>query len=128
MLDSLTQKMIDDGISIIEALDKTADKPTSAMWSFVNNEWIFLLASMSTRVERPEDRNPAGARIAKLIEELLPGGNIKFALTGPASRYFRNLSVIINTGPDDILGMQLSSNFVNGENTGDNYIYRLHIQ
>lgn len=128
MLELLTQEMRDEGIKIIEALDQTEDKPTSAMWSFINNEWIFMLASMSTRVERPEDRNPAGARIGKIIKEVVPGRDIKFALTGPSSRYFRNLSMMIGTGPDDISGIQMSNNFVNGENTGENYVYRLSIQ
>lgn len=128
MWDTLSQEMKEEGVKIIEALDKTEDKPTSAMWSFINDEWILMLASMSTRVERPEDRNPAGLRISKIIREVVPNRDVKFALTGPSSRYFRNLSMMINTGPDDISCIELSNNFMNGENTGENYVYRLNVQ
>lgn len=128
MLESLTQEMKEDGMKILAALDQTEDKPTSFMWSYINGDWVLLMANKSTRVERPEERDPVGARIAKVIRDIVPGKDIKFALTGPASRYFRNLSFMIGTGSDDISGISMSNNTFNGEDTGINYIYRLFIQ
>lgn len=128
MLKSLTKQMKEDGAKIVEALDKTEDKPTSAMWSFLQGEWIFLMASASTRVERPEDRNPVSERVAKVIKEIIPEYTIKFGLTGPSNTLFRNLSMMVATGPDDISHIQMSNNFVNGQDTGENYVYRLNIQ
>lgn len=128
MLDSLTQQMKDDGVKIIQALDQTQDKPTTMMWSFLRGEWVLMMATMTSRVEKSSDRDPVGARIAEVITEIVPNYEIKFALTGPASQYFRNLAMLVGTGPDEITGMQLSSNLVNGQDTGNNYVYRLHIQ
>jgi hypothetical protein len=127
--EKLSELIIEAGKEVLIRLDETQDKPTSMLWTdSMGDEWRLIIASISIR-EAGFNRDIVADRITKVMKSVDASLNIPFALTGPSSKFLHALSFIISTGPNDILPpAMVRNNFINGFNTGKNYVYRLSIQ
>ncbi len=118
---------ISDGKKLLQTLDESKFKVSSAFWFYFSefNEWRLVLAS---KFVDDYGIKAAYTFIQNKLEKMKPPFGIKLSditLAGPDTYSIDKLRVAIKTGPKDITSVRLTNNVVDGTVIDDVLVYRM---
>lgn len=117
---------IAEGKKILEFLDDSALKISSAFWFYLQDieEWRLIFATPEIDVEGPKKTY---AKVQKIFQKYKNEINIPLeavSIVSPTNQLILLLRSAINTG-SEISGIRFSGNVINGELITDSYLYRV---
>ena len=122
----LVEKNIEEGKSLVEALDMALFTLKGALWYYYleDDEWRLLLVSPLVDTIGPKRSYTI---IQEVIQELkLPSISIiNISVLSPKNSLIRILRIALRTGPTDISEIRFTQNTINNEFVEDALIYRL---
>ncbi len=121
----LSEKLIADGRSFVQALDNAGVVSSAALWLWrpTENAWRYVLAS--PLVQKGTDMP---VKIAAVLATMPAGFAVdrnNLLLFEPQDPTIQTLHKAIQTGPG-ISAMRMSGNVINGVRIDDAYVYRLN--
>lgn len=124
---TLVSTDISDGKKLLQTLDRSTFKVSSALWFYFKefDEWRLVLASKYVDKHGPKK---AYTFIQKKLENMEPPLGIKLSdisLVGPDSDSINKLRVAVKTGPKDIADMRITHTVVDNTMIEDVHIYRM---
>lgn len=123
----LTQELIREGATLVEALDNAGVSPDAALWFYFPdiNAWRLLLAEVKVGPEGPRG-------VYRVVQKTLQGLQNQIShisledvvLAKPDAPIIKLLAKAIATGPG-IKGIRFTHNVIDGTLIEDAFIYRL---
>lgn len=122
----LDQSLIEDGKKLIEILDKSEIKPSSAIWFYLKDPKTWRLLIASTYFDHLEPQKSYMKFINKINDLKFTRLEISNISLLPSNDPLINLlKIAIRTDENSISGITFTSNTINGVFIDDAYIYRL---
>lgn len=123
----LTPKLIQEGATLVEALDKAGVSPDAALWFYFPDisTWKLILAEVKVGPEGPREVYRAIQKALHGLRNEIAHLSLKdVALAKPDAPLIKLLAKAIATGPG-ISGIRFTRNVIDGTLIEDAYIYRL---
>jgi len=123
----LTDRLVEDGVALVLALDASAIKPRSAFWFLFSDvgSWKLVIADPKLGPDGPRG---AYKQIQKVLKKLQKKSNSlvleDVVLAKPDAPIVEVMRTALRTGPG-ISGIRFTGNMINGVLIDDAYIYRL---
>ena len=123
----LTDRLVEDGVALVLALDATVIKPRSAFWFLFSDvgSWKLVIADPKLGPDGPRG---AYKQIQKVLKKLQKKSNSlvleDVVLAKPDAPIVEVMRTALRTGPG-ISGIRFTGNMINGVLIDDAYIYRL---
>lgn len=121
---NLTEKMIEEGASLVRRLDETGVIVAAAFWFYLDepDTWTLILTSPDVQSKGPKQMYERLQEVLHGFSELKLSDISVFPSDDPLPKLLR---VAIATDPRAVSGIRFSRNTINGRFIEDAYIYRL---
>ena len=123
----LTDRLVEDGVALVLALDAAAVNPKSAFWFFFSDVGLWKLVIADPKLG-PDGPRGAYKQIQKSLKKLQKKSYSPaledVVLAKPDAPIVGVMRTALRTGPG-ISGIRFTGNMINGVLIDDAYIYRL---